>query len=66
MDFATDGFCNCKVSVLLLAQFLRGGDRHSGRVLRTPILPLGKKSKFSCLYLVFIVRKAEKSRSLKH
>ena len=45
MDFATDGFCNCKVSVLLLAQFFLGGYRHSGRVLRTPILPLGKKSK---------------------
>ena len=42
MDFATDGFCNCKVSVLLLAQFFLGGYRHSGRVLRTPILPLGK------------------------
>ena len=47
MDFATDGFCNCKVSVLLLAQFFLGGYRHSGRVLRAPILPLGKKSKCS-------------------
>ena len=45
MDFATDGLCNCKVSVLLLAQFFLGGYRHSGRVLRTPILPLGKKPK---------------------
>ena len=30
-------------SVLLPAQFFLGGYRHSGRVLRTPILPSGKK-----------------------
>ena len=57
MDVATDGFCNCKVSVLLLAQFFLGGYRHSGRVLRTPILPLGKKSKFRLITLFSKMKK---------
>ena len=43
MDVATDGFCNCKVSVLILAQFFLGGHRHRGRVLRTPHFAVRQK-----------------------
>ena len=45
-DTFSDAFCNCEVSVLLLAQFFLGGCRHSGRVLRISILPLEQKMGF--------------------
>ena len=36
MDFATDGFCNCKVSVLLLAQVFSEATDIAGECFAPP------------------------------